>query len=91
MSKDFKNEMKQSSIYTTAHRHTTDCLHFYDCLCVFVPGDAEEIVECGAELFHAGLIWTKRDGQDQTTTPVFAPLREKSEQKERNYYWQNCR
>lgn len=38
-----------------------------------VPGNAEQVVECGAELFHAGLIWAEGDVQDQTTASVFPP------------------
>lgn len=38
-----------------------------------VPGNAEQVVECGAELLHAGLIRTERDVEDQTTAPVFPP------------------
>lgn len=43
--------------------------HFGGC----VPGNAEQVVQCGAELFHAGLIGAERDVQDQTTAPVFPP------------------
>ena len=42
-------------------------------VCVCIPGDAEQVVQGGAELLHAGLVWTQRDGQDQTAAPVFAP------------------
>lgn len=42
---------------------------------VCVPGDAEQVVQCGAQLLHAGLVRAERDGQDQTTAPVFAPYR----------------
>lgn len=46
-----------------------------------VPGNAEQIVECGTELLHAGLIWTERDVEDQTTAPVFPPLKDGKSQR----------
>lgn len=38
-----------------------------------VPGDAEQVVQRSTELLHAGLIWTQRDVEDQTTAPVLPP------------------
>lgn len=48
-----------------------DAFHIAGFISLPVPGNAEQVVERGAELLHAGLIGTEGDVEDQTTAPVF--------------------